>query len=77
MFSLAPTLRTQLPQLNKAGLAAARDFIGGKTKLLPFTFFEKTFPKDAQNIVIEQVRHGESLVIVVRVFVRDLIRDAI
>ena len=55
-FTLAPILLTQLPQLNKGGLSVARDFVRGKTKSLPFTFFEKAFPTEAQDIILEVVR---------------------
>ena len=55
-FSLAPSLLTQIPQLNKGGLSVARDFVRGWTKSLPFTFFEKAFPTEAQDIILDGVR---------------------
>ena len=72
-FSIAPSLQTQLPQLNKGGLSVARDFVRGKTKSLPFTFFEKAFPTEAQDIILEGVR---SHVVTVFFFVRGLIRSS-
>ena len=72
-FTLAPILLTQLPQLNKGGLSVARDFVRGKTKSLPFTFFEKAFPTEAQDIILEGVR---SHVVTVFFFVRGLIRSS-
>lgn len=54
-FSLAAGLRQELPQLNRAGLSVARDFVNGKTTRLPFTFFEKTFPTEAQDIILREV----------------------
>lgn len=56
-FSLAAGLRARLPQLNRAGLAVARDFVLGKTPSLPFTFFEEAFPKPAQDIILDEVRY--------------------
>lgn len=56
-FSLAPGLRGRLPQLDRAGLAVARDFVLGKTTSLPFTFFSEAFPRPAQDIILEEVRY--------------------
>ena len=72
-ISLTPSLLTQLPQLNKSGLYVARDFVRGKTKSLPFTFFEKAFPTEAQDIILGRVR---SHVVTVFFFERDLVRSS-
>lgn len=55
-FSLAPSLLAYLPKLNLAGLSVARDFIKGKTTSLTNTFFQKAFPEEAQDIILEGVR---------------------
>eukprot|EP00752_Nemacystus_decipiens_P017671 g15842.t1 len=52
-FSLGPSLLAYLPKLNVAGLSVARDFIKGKKASLTNTFFQKAFPEEAQDIVLE------------------------
>lgn len=54
-FSLSDDLKGSLPKVDKAGLSALRSFVNGKGQALPFTFFEKTFPKEAQDIVLNEV----------------------
>ncbi|CAB1112026.1 unnamed protein product [Ectocarpus sp. CCAP 1310/34] len=53
-FSLSDDLKASLPKVDKAGLSALRSFVNGKGQALPFTFFEKTFPKEAQDIVLKE-----------------------
>lgn len=63
-FSLAADLQARLPQLNRAGLSTARDFVGGgKDKSLPFVFFQETFPVQARDIILEEVRVLRSIVL--------------
>lgn len=71
-FSFAPSLLTQLPRLNKSGLSVARDFVRGKTTSLPFTFLEKAFPTEAQDIILEGMRAHVATFF----FVCDLLRSS-
>ncbi|CAB1112373.1 unnamed protein product [Ectocarpus sp. CCAP 1310/34] len=60
-FSLSDDLKASLPKVDKAGLSALRSFVNGKGQALPFTFFEKTFPKEAQDIVLNEEEGGSWL----------------
>lgn len=55
-FSLTSDLLERLPKVNQQGLQAVRDFVGGKGPYLPFQFFEECFPREAQDIVLQEVR---------------------
>lgn len=55
-FSLSDQLKARLPKVDKQGLAVLRSFVNGKGGGLPFMFFEKTFPTEAQDVVLREVR---------------------
>lgn len=67
-FSLSDQLKTNLPKVDKQGLAALRSFVNGKGGGLPFMFFEKTFPKEAQDVVLEEVRKTKVVLCVFQIF---------
>lgn len=64
-FSLSSSLKARLPKFDRAGLDVVRDFVSGKDKSLPFKFFEEAFPKECQDIILNEVRnrlkHARSL----------------
>ncbi|CAB1117574.1 unnamed protein product [Ectocarpus sp. CCAP 1310/34] len=61
-FSLSDDLKASLPKVDKAVLSALRSFVNGKGQALPFTFFEKTFPKEAQDIVLKEMKRNKEVV---------------